>query len=424
MKQKEIVVGLDVGTSHVRVIVGENRSDGTINIIGVGLSPSEGLKKGFVVDIDKTIESINKAVEEAERMAGVKIDSAFVSLVGMDVKLQQNRGVVAVTADDREIRPHDVHRAIEATRVINIPQEREIVDIIAQQFIVDGYDGIKDPVGMLGVRLEVDAMLVTAPSTCLQNLIRCVRKSGIGVSGVVLKSFANGEVCLNRDEKELGVFIIDIGGGTTEIGYYKGGVLRDISVIPVGGYHITSDLAYGLHASFYAAENLKIEFGYAMQSMADDNHEIEIVTVGGKDKQKVTERELAGYMVPRVQEILQLARNEIFQLGGSDALSANVVITGGVALMEGIVEVAENILGTSVRMGEPKLVGVQSPIFTTSVGIIYYVIANNLYEGNVSERKEPNKKRVRTKKKSSSSGSKDSPGFWRKIADWFNEFFE
>ena len=423
MKQKDVVVGMDVGTSHVRVVVGEHRSDGTINIIGVGLSPSEGLKKGFVVDIDKTIESINKAVDEAERMAGVKIESAFVSLVGLDVQLQQNRGVVAVTSEDREIRPQDVHRAIEATRVIAIPAEREIVDIIAHEFIVDGYDGIKDPVGMLGVRLEVEAMLVTAPSTCLQNLIRCVRKSGIDVSGVVLKSFANGEVCLNRDEKELGVFIIDIGGGTTEIGYYKNGILQDISVIPVGGFHITNDLAYGLHTSFYAAENLKIEFGYAMQSMADDNHEIEVVTVGGKDKQKVTERELASYMVPRVQEILQLARNEMFQLGGSEALAANVVITGGVALMDGMVEVSENILGTSVRVGEPKLVGVQSPIFTTSVGIIYYVIANHLSEGNVSERKE-SRKRNKPRKKGGSGGSKESPGFWKKIADWFNEFFE
>ena len=411
MKQKEIIVGMDVGTSHIRVIVGEHRSDGTINIIGVGLSPSEGIRKGFVVDQDKTIDAISRAVEEAERMAGIRIESAFISLVGLNVQLLKSRGVATITAEDREIRPQDVERALENTKVA-LPSEREIVEVIAHEYIVDGYDGIKDPVGMLGVRLEVDAVIVTTSATCLQNLIRCIKRAGIEIEGIVLQSFANGEITLTRDEKELGVFVIDIGGGTTEIAFFKNGILQDLSVLPIGGNLITNDLSVGLHTSYYAAENLKIEYGCALQSAANTEEKIEIITVGGKEKVKVSAQDLARYIGPRVQEILQFAREEMFKMAGSDALSSGVVLTGGVSLMEGLTEIAEEVIGTSIRIGEPQLVGVQSPIYTTAVGIIYYVIHNIGVGVSYSDKKQ----------------AAGSFGFfaklWKQILSWFNDFFE
>jgi len=413
LKQRDAVVGLDIGTSHVRVVVGEYRPDGSINIIGVGISPSEGMKKGFVTDLDQTIESIGQAVEEAERMAGVKISSAFVSLVGLNVELIRNRGVVAVTSEDREIREDDVARALEATKVIALPTDREIVEVIPREYIVDGYDGIKDPVGMLGVRLEVDAMIVTASTTYMQNLLRCVKRAGIEVEGIVLQSFANGEITLTPDEKHLGVFVMDVGGGTTEIAYFRNGVLQELSVLPIGGDHITNDLSIGLHTSYYAAENLKIEYGCALEEKADTEEKIEIITVGGKEKQRVSKKELANYIGPRVQEILHFARNEMSRMEGSEDLVSGVVLTGGVSLMEGFVETAENIIGTSIRVGEPQLVGVQSPLYTTAVGMIYYVFRNNPGVGvGVGENKAKN------------NPDNFFTRLWQRIQAWFNEIFE
>ena len=413
MKQKDAVVGLDIGTSHVRVVVGENRSDGTINIIGVGISPSEGMKKGFVTDLDKTIESIGRAVEEAERMAGINVGSAFVSLVGLNVELIRNKGVVAVTSEDREIGPDDVSRVLEATKVIALPADREIVEVIPREYMVDGYDGIKDPVGMLGVRLEVDAMIVTASTTYMQNLLRCVKRAGIEVEGIVLQSFANGEVTLTRDEKQLGVFVMDIGGGTTEIAYFRNGVLQELSVLPIGGDHITNDLSRGLHTSYYAAENLKVEYGCALEEMADGEEKIEIITVGGKEKQRVSKKELANYIGPRVQEILEFAREEMTRMEGADLLTSGVVLTGGVSLMEDFVDIAEKVIGTSIKVGEPQLVGVQSPLYTTAVGIIYYVYKNNPgFVGSVVENKSvENTENFFTR-------------LWQRIVAWFHEVFE
>jgi len=413
VKQKELVAGLDIGTSHIRVIVGKHRADGTINIFGVGLSPSEGMKKGYVVDIEQTVASINRAIEEAERMADVNISSAFVGLVGLNVKLIKNRGVVAVNSDDREIKIHDLERALELAKVLSVPADKEIVEVIPQEYIVDGYDGIKDPVGMVGVRLEVDGTVVTVSSTYLQNLLRCVTRAGLEVEGIVLQSMANGEVTLTSDEKQLGAFIMDIGGGTTEISYFKNGNLQDISVLPIGGDHITNDLAVGLHTSYYAAENLKVEYGCALQEMADAEEKIEIITVGGKDTKKVSEKDLANFIGPRVQEILQFARDEMLRMEGSGRLSAGVVITGGVSLMEGFSKIAENIIGASVRIGEPNLVGVQSPIYTTVVGIVTYVLRHNL-GGTVSM----------SPKKKASNPNNIFTRLWNKIQEWLAVIFE
>ncbi len=414
MKQRNIITALDIGTSHVRAVVGEPRSDGTVNIIGVGICPSEGLKKGGVVDIDKTVDSITKSMEEAERMAGVEIGSVYASLVGLHVELYRNKGVATMNTEDREIRLPDVNRALEQARVIPMPSEREVVSVIPLDFNVDGYDGIRDPVGMMGVRLEVDAIVVTTKTTARQNLLRCIQKAGIEASGMVLQSFANGEVLLSRDEKELGVFIIDIGGGTTEIAFFQQGIMQNIKVLPVGGDHITKDLAYGLRTSYYAAENLKVEYGCALPSLASAEESIDIITVGGKEKIKVSEKDIAGYIGPRVQEILQFAREEMIKLGGPSGAAAGVVLTGGVSLMEGLTDMAEKIFDVPVRVGEPQIMGVQSPIFTTAVGVVHYAF-KNYGAGTAVEKKETQVQ---------NEGDNFFSRIWKRIVAFFNDFFE
>lgn len=409
MKRKDLVVGIDVGTSHVRVIVGEPLPDNTVNIVGVGLSSSQGLKKGVIVDLDKTTQSITSAVEEAERMVGFDIKEAYVGLVGMNVELVPNKGVVAVTSEDREITGEDVDRVMQSTRVIPLASDREIVNVIPRQFIVDGYDGIRDPVGMLGVRLEVDALIITATITTLRNLMRCVNRAGIEVSGLVLQSLANSEVALSSDEKELGVFLLDLGGGKSELSFYQHGVLQSISVLPVGGNHITNDIAIGLRTGFETAENLKLEHGCALTAMTEENEKLEVTCVGGKDRQVVSERDLAGFIEPRAYEVMQLMQEEMKKMGWEDMPPAGVVLTGGISLMEGITEMAEQVYNTSVRVAEPQFVGVKSPIYTTAVGVLNYVIKSS---GEVIP-----------EKKEGGSGFLVK-NWWDRFRNWLNEIFE
>lgn len=408
MKQREIVVGIDIGTSNIRVIVGDSRSDFSINIIGVGLSASEGIKKGIIVDLDKTVDSITRAVEEAERMSGIKIDTAFISLVGLGIELINNKGVVAVSSEDREISQQDVERVLNASRVIALPFDREIIDVIPREYIVDGYSGIRDPAGMLGVRLEVDALVLTGSITTLRNLVRCVNRAGLTVEGVVLQSMANAEIALSRDEKELGVFLVDMGGGITEIALFQHGNLQSLEVVSIGGDHITNDLAVGLRTGFRDAENLKLEYGWALSAMADPEEKIEIMGVGGKEKRKVSEKELGQFIEPRVQEILQLCRDKMTAMGWREMPPAGVVLTGGVSLMDGLTEAAESAFGVPVRVAEPHFVGVQNPIYTTAVGVIHSMLHKNT--GGMSDKKV--KKR------------KQGPGLWTKIRAWFSDFFE
>ena len=374
MVRKNFIVGMDVGTTQVRVIVGEPRPDGTVSVIGLGLSPSDGVKKGSIVDLDLTVDSIATAVEEAERMAGVNIDSAYIGLKGLNIELINNRGVVAVASDDREIQEEDVERALQATRVFALPMDREIVDIIPREYIVDGYDGIRDPVGMLGVRLEVDAMIVTSPITSLRNLIRCTNRAGISEKGLILQALANAEVSLSADEKELGVFLVDLGGGTTEIALFRHGKLRQLTVVPIGGDHITSDLAVGLRTSIFTAENVKIEHGKALQSLADGEESIELSSVGSRERHQVSEREICRYIEPRVKEIFQIVREEMTKMGWPQLPPAGVVLSGGVSAMGGILEMARLYFQSEqVRRVECDYIGIQNPIYTTAVGLLYYV---------------------------------------------------
>jgi cell division protein FtsA len=410
MVRKNYIVGMDIGTTQVRVIVGEPRPDGTVSVIGLGLSPSDGVKKGVIVDLDLTVESIVTAVEEAERMAGVKIDSAYIGLKGLNIELINNRGIVAVASDDREIQVEDVARVLQATRVIALPMDREIVDIIPREFVVDGFDGIRDPVGMLGVRLEVDAMIVTSPITHLRNLLRCIGRAGVNVSGLILQALANAEVALSADEKELGVFLVDIGGGTAEISLFQHGKLRQLVTIPVGGDHITSDLAMGLRTSNLNAESIKIEHGTALVSLADAEKSIEVSSIGSKERRKVSEKEIASYIEPRVQEIFQIIREEMMKMGWAQLPPAGVVLSGGVSAMAGMLDAARlRLKSEQVRRAAGDYIGVQNPIYATALGLLYY--AHRYQPRFVYQERGKGGKRKRT-------------GPWQRLKDWLNEFFE
>jgi len=404
--RKSIAVGMDIGTTHVRVIIGELNADSTLNIIGVGTSPSRGMKKGVIVDLDETVNSIREAVEEAERMAGLEVSSVFLGIVGSQVGIINNRGVVAVSGDDKEITEEDVERVMQAARVIALPPEREIIDVLPREFIVDGYDGIRDPVGMIGVRLEVDAMVVTGTSSAIKNTLRCVQRAGLEVNGLVLNSLANAEIVLSRDEKELGVFLVDIGGGTAEVAVFQGGNLQDISVIPVGGGHITSDLAVGLKTTLEQAERLKVHHGVASLNLAEGEDNIKVQNVAGKGDRAISQADLAAVIEPRILEILQLVREEAAKMGFSEPLPAGVVLTGGISLMKGTGELAEEIFNCSVRTAQPGYIGVKSPIYSTAVGIIHYVQRSHMI-----------------------SPSKGAPtravkGLWARLRHWIADFFE
>ncbi len=410
MARKNNLVGIDVGTTQVRVIVGEPRPDGTISIIGLGLSPTEGMKKGAIVDLELTVEAIAAAAAEAERMCGFKIDSAYVGLQGLNTELINNRGVTAVQAEDREIRAEDLERVIQAARVIPLTPEREIVTVIPREFIVDGYDGIRDPVGMLGVRLEVDAAVVTSALTSLRNLMRCVNRAGINIDGMVLLSLAGAEVALSSDEKELGVFFIDIGGGTTELSFFEQGKLSRIAAVPVGGEHITSDLAVGLRTSFLAAESIKIEHGSAFAAAAPDEQEIEVSSVGSGERRQVSAAEISRYIEPRVRELLQIIREEMARMGWPEMPPAGAVFSGGVSQMSGLVDLASLVYETNrVRCAEHDFVGIQNPIYTNAAGLLYHAHRQEL----LFYRREMGKSAYR---------EKTNP--WQRFKEWIFEIIE
>ena len=410
MSRRNYLVGIDIGTVEIRVGIGEPRPDGTVNIIGLGLSPSDGVRKGVIVDLEKTVESIVSAAEEAERMAGFKIDSAYVGLKGLNIELINNRGVVAVTSEDREIREEDLERVIQSARVVALPMDREIVDIIPREYIVDGFSGIRDPVGMLGVRLEVDALVVTSLITSLHNMLRCVNRACISIKGLVLQAMANSEIALSSDERDLGVFLIDIGGGTTEIALFQHGKLQKMSVIPIGGDHVSTDLAAGLRINHHAAEELKKEHGSAMLSLAESEPKIEIQTVGSNELRLVSEREITSFIEPRVQEIFHITKEEMVKMGWPHLPPAGVVLRGGVSSMKGFAAMGRNFFECDqVRLANFDVVGIQNPIYSTVIGLLYY-----------AQRYQPRMyihERGRQKKKR-------GLGLWQRLKDWIADITE
>ncbi|HJV31133.1 MAG TPA: cell division protein FtsA [Bacillales bacterium] len=370
MNSNEIYVSLDIGTSSVKVIIGEMAGD-TINIIGVGNVKSEGLRKGSIVDIDETVHSIKKAIEQAERMIGMEIRQVVVGISANHVMLTNCHGVVAVSSQNREITNEDVARVIDAAQVMSIPPEREIIGVDAKQYIVDGLDEINDPRGMIGVRLEMEGTIITSSKTILHNTLRCVERAGLEIMDITLQPLAAGSFALSKDERNLGVTLIDLGGGSTTIAYFDQGHLKATSLLPIGGDHITKDLSIGLRTSTEDAEMIKLKYGHAFYDDASEEEVFSVPIIGSDQHQQFNQLEISDIIEARMEEIFELIVQEMKRLGIHD-LPGGFVLTGGVANMQGVLELAEEIFQNRVRIAAPDYIGVREPQYTTAVGLIKY----------------------------------------------------
>ena len=379
MNNNELFVSLDIGTSSVKVIIGEMTND-ALNIIGVGNVKSEGLRKGSIVDIDETVHSIKKAVEQAERMVGISLKRVVVGVTGNHVHLQGCHGVVAVSSENREISNEDVRRVIEAAQVISIPPEREIIDVIPRQFIVDGLDEINDPRGMLGVRLEMEGSIITGSKTILHNLLRCVERAGLEITDICLQPLAAGSVALSKDEKNLGVALVDIGGGSTTIAVFEQNHLYATTVLPVGGEHITKDLSIGLRTTTDEAERIKVKYGHAYYDHASEDEVFEVSIIGSDQKRTFNQLEIADIIEARLEEMYELILHEIRRLGVGE-LPGGFVLTGGTVRMPGVLELGQVILQNSVRIASPDYIGVREPQYMTGVGLIQFAHKNAKIQG-------------------------------------------
>jgi len=408
MRKERVVVGLDVGTTKVAALVG-NVIDGTIEIIGLGKAESHGLEKGVVVDIGRTIASIRKAVEEAENMADVKVDSVYVGIAGKHITSINNSGTVSINRPDRIIAQDDVRRVVDTAQAIQLPPESEMIHVIPRQYIVDGQDGITDPVGMTGTRLEVDVHIVTGAITAVHNLVRCVESLGIRIRQIVLEPLASSMAVLSSAEKELGVILMDIGGGTTDISVFRGGDIWFSKVIPIAGEHITNDITVGLQTPIEEAELVKKQAGTALVESVGEDEKIEVATIGGDEKKTVSRKKLAKIIEPRVEELLDLGLQEVEDAGYRDLVPAGLVLTGGTSLLKGIAEFASQRYEIPVRQGKiPQGIHglrdiVESPIYATSIGLLRYAV----------EMKDFKKSRFDRKRSS----------LINKLFTWFNRFF-
>lgn len=374
MAKQEFLVGLDIGTTKICAIVGQITETG-IDIVGIGTRPSTGLRKGAVINIDSTVEGIQRAIEEAELMAGSEITHAYVGVAGNHVRSFNSSGVVSVK--NKEIDADDIERVIDAAKAIAIPADRQVIHLIPQDFIIDGQDGIKEPIGMNGVRLEGKIHIITGSSSSTQNLVKCANRAGINVSELVLEPIASAEAVLSDDEKELGVAIVDIGGGTSDICIYVGGALVHTGVINIGGNHITNDIAVGLRTPQTEAEKIKIRHGCCMKELIAPEETIEVPGVGGRQPRIVSRRLLAEIIEPRVEEMFQMIKAEIEKTGYTDLIGSGVVLTGGCSLLEGMPELSELVFEMPVKRGYPYGMGgmrdiVNSPKFATGVGLLKY----------------------------------------------------
>ncbi len=390
MSKEGIITGLDIGTTKVCAVIGQVNDAGAIDIIGVGMAPSYGLRKGVVVNIDNTVKSINQAVEEAELMAGVEVDSVYAGIAGGHIKSINNRGVVAISNRSREITQADVDRVIDSAKAVSLPIDREVIHIIPQEFIVDDQDGIKDPIGMSGVRLEADVHIIVGAVASIENIIKSVHRAGYEVDDIVLEPLASAEAILTEEEKELGVALIDMGGGTTDIIMFIRGSVWHTGIVALGGNHVTNDLAYGLRTPATSAEIIKKRYGMAILDSLEENELIEVPGVGGRPPRKIPKKTLAQIIQPRMEEILQLAYREIKMSGFDELISAGGVVTGGGSLLKGTAELAEKVMNIPIRVGYPDRIGgltdkVNSPLYATGVGLVLYGSKNEnlseLYRG-------------------------------------------
>jgi cell division protein FtsA len=369
-----LVCGLDIGTTKICCVVGEASGAG-VDIVGIGMHPSVGLRKGVVVNIERTVESIKRAIEEAELMAGCEISSVYAGIAGGHIKGFNSHGVIAVK--NRVITPLDIERVIEAARAVAIPMDREVIHTLAQEFIVDEQDGIQDPLGMAGVRLEAKVHIVTGAVTSAQNIIRCAHSAGLDVCDIVLESLASSEAVLTSEERDLGVALIDFGGGTTDLAIFSQDSIKHTAVLALGGTNLTNDIAIGLRTPMNYAEEIKKKYGCCLSSMIDSDQTIEVESVGGRKTRSLSRQVLGEILEPRVEEIFALINREMIRSGFDDQVTSGVVITGGAAMLEGVPEVAEQIFDLPVRRGYPLGVGglsdvINNPMFATAVGLVIY----------------------------------------------------
>jgi cell division protein FtsA len=384
-RKDRYLVGLDVGTSKICAIVAELVDDHGLDVVGIGVAESRGIRRGVIVNLEAAVDSIKKAIDEAELMAGVEIDAVHLSMAGPHIKGFNSRGVIAVAGKSREITRDDVRRAIEAAKAVSLPAGREILHVLPQDFVVDEQDGIGVPVGMTGARLEVNVHIVTSATTATQNLVSCVNRAGVGVLDTVVEQIGAAEAVLTQDEKELGVALVDIGGGTTDIAIYERGSLWHTAVIGVGGDHFTSDIAVGLRMPIPDAEKLKRKCGCALSAMVDEDETIDVASVGGRRPRVMARRILSEILQPRAEEIFHLVWDEIRRAGHEKSLNSGIVLTGGGAILEGMPEIAEQIFDLPIRRGAPVGVGgladhVGSPAFATAVGLVLYGQRNRAAE--------------------------------------------
>lgn len=374
-RKNNLVVGLDIGTTKICAIVGEADEEG-VRIIGLGTHPSKGLRKGVVVDIESTVDSIKHAVEEAEMIADCEISSVYAGIAGSHIRAINSSGAVGV-ANDGEVGESDVRRVIDAAKAVAIPMEREVIHVIPQEFIIDDQDGIKHPLGMHGVRLEARVHIVTAAVASAQNVIKCANKAGLDVEDIVLEPLASADAVLAEDERELGVCLIDIGGGTTDVAVFAGGAVKHTSVLGLGGYHLTNDIAVGLRTPFDEAERIKKLFGAASPRYLAGDDVISVPSVGGRRPREVSRKALCEVIEPRAEEILTLARQELTRAELEAQIPSGVVLTGGCSALSGITELAEEIFGTPVRRGTPLHVKglrdvVNGPMYATGIGLVLF----------------------------------------------------
>ncbi|MDH5544924.1 MAG: cell division protein FtsA [Gammaproteobacteria bacterium] len=408
--EKQLLVGLDIGTSKVVAIVCEITPEGDIDIIGLGSHPSRGLKKGVVVNIESTVQSIQRAVEEAELMAGCQIHSVYTGIAGSHIRSLNSHGIVAIR--DKEVNQGDVERVIDAARAVAIPADQKILHVLPQEFVIDEQDGVREPVGMSGVRLEAKVHMVTGAVSAAQNIIKCVKRCGLDVDDIILEQLASSYAVLTEDEKELGVCLVDIGGGTTDIAVFTDGAIRHTAVIPIAGDQVTSDIAVALRTPTHHAEEIKVRYGCALTQMASPDETIEVPSVGDRPSRRLARQTLAEVIEPRYEELFTLVQAELRRSGMEDMIAAGIVLTGGSAKMEGAIELAEEVFHMPVRLGLPQGVTglvdvIRNPIHSTGVGLLLYGF-----------------KHQHSPRRGQGYGmSEESEGVWSRMKSWFQNNF-
>ncbi len=382
--EKNLIIGLDIGTSKVVAIVGEVRSDGGIEIIGIGSHPSRGLKKGVVVNIESTVQSIQRAVEEAELMAGCEIHSVYAGIAGSHIRSLNSHGIVAIK--DKEVTQGDMERVIDAARAVAIPADQKILHILPQEFIIDEQEGIRDPIGMSGVRLESRVHMVTGAVSAAQNIVKCIRRCGLEADDLILEQLASSYAVLSDDEKELGVCLVDIGGGTTDIAVFTGGAIRHTAVIPIAGDQVTNDIAVALRTPTQHAEEIKMKYACALTQLATSDETIEVPSIGDRPPRRLSRQTLAEVVEPRYEELMSLIQAELRRSGFEDVIAGGVVLTGGSSKMEGVIDLAEEVFHMPVRLGVPQYISglsdvVRNPIYSTGVGLLLFGQRNRAQGG-------------------------------------------